>query len=173
MQKIEMPKDVQAMTVLVVDDDVEALEEMQDIVDLEGWNAIIADDVDMALEVLEWYPYIGVVVTDVHFRDPKGDMSNGIQLISRAKARYPDRGIKFILLSGDPDAAKSIEQLGAIEFLSKPLDADRLIAAIKPVEDEDAARFSGQPVSLDRLEVVQNTTQKLHDQRVMAKKVVQ
>lgn len=173
MQKIEIPKDVQAMTVLVVDDDAEALEEMQDIVDLEGWNAIIADDVDMALEVLEWYPDIGVVVTDVHFRDPTGDMSNGIQLISRAKARHPDRGIKFILLSGDPDAAKSIEQLGAIEFLSKPLDADRLIAAIKPVEEDDAARFSGQPVSLNHLEVVQDTTQKLHDQRVMAKKVAQ
>ena len=30
------------LTVLLVDDDKEALEELQDIVELEGWNAIIA-----------------------------------------------------------------------------------------------------------------------------------
>lgn len=170
MQKIEMHKDVQAMTVLVVDDDAEALEEMRDIVDLEGWNAIIADDVDMALEVLEWYPYISVVVTDVHFRDPTGDMSNGTQLISRAKARYPERGIKFILLSGDPDAGKSIEQVGAIEFLSKPLDADLLIAAVKSGAKHDGAKCAEQAVPSDHLGVVQATAQQLHDQRVMAKK---
>ena len=173
MQKIEMPKDVQAMTVLVVDDDAEALDEMQDIVDLEGWNAIIADDVDMALEVLEWYPYISVVVTDVHFRDPTGDMSNGAQLISRAKARYPDRGIKFILLSGDPDAAKSIEQVGAIEFLSKPLDADRLIAAIKSGAEGIAPSPSEPPAPSYLLQAVQDTTQRLHDQRVKAQEGAQ
>jgi len=168
MQKMPIPKDVQAMTVLVVDDDAEALEEMRDIVELEGWNAIIADDVDMALEVLEWYPFIGVVVTDVHFRDPTGDMSNGVQLISRAQARYPDRDINYIVLSGDPSAARSSEQVGAVEFLPKPLDADRLIAAIKSGAGTGMGKPDQEAEALDHLEIVQSTTQKLHEQRVQA-----
>jgi DNA-binding NtrC family response regulator len=166
MQKIAIPKDVQAMTVLVVDDDADALEEMRDIVELEGWNAIIADNVDMALEILEWYPFIGVVVTDVHFKDPSGDLSNGVQLVSRAQARYPDRDLNYIVLSGDPSAERSSEQVGAVEFLSKPLDADLLIAAIKSGAGTGIGAPSQEEGALDRLHVVQSTAQKLHDQHV-------
>lgn len=119
------------LTVLVVDDDRDALEELQDIVDLEGWSAIIADSVDMALEVLEWYPHIAVVVTDVHFVDPSGDTSNGFQLMSRAKARFPERALSFVVLSGDPSALQSTQQTGAVDFLSKPLDPEKLIEAVR------------------------------------------
>lgn len=168
MTDTDIPQDVQAMTVLVVDDDKDALEELQDIVGLEGWNAIIADSVDMALEVLEWYPFIGVVVTDVHFVDPSGDSSTGIQLISRAQARFSDRDLNFVVLSGDPSAVQSTEQIGAVEFLSKPLDADLLVEAIKAgagvgIGTPNCTR-SGQKL----LKRVQNVTQEMHDARVRA-----
>lgn len=171
MTNMNIPKDIQAMTVLVVDDDKDALEELQDIVDLEGWNAIIADSVDMALEVLEWYPFIGVVVTDVHFADPSGDSSNGIQLISRAQARFPDRDLNFVVLSGDPAAAKSSEQIGAVDFLSKPLDADLLIKAIKAGAGVGIGVPETTPRGEKLLKRIQTVTQDLHDARVMATEV--
>lgn len=159
------------LTVLVVDDDKAALEELQDIVDLEGWNAIIADSVDMALEVLEWYPHIGVVVTDVHFVDPSGDTSNGFQLMSRAKARFPERDLSFVVLSGDPAALESSRQTGAVDFLSKPLDPDQLIEAVRA--GAETAR-SAAPVQTrtetgeDLLKKVQRITQEVHVANVQA-----
>ena len=158
----------QQLTVLLVDDDRDALEELKDIVELEGWNAIIADSVDMALEVLEWYPFIGVVVTDVHFVDPSGDMSNGIQLVSRAQARFPGRDLNFIVLSGDPSALKSSVQIGAVDFLSKPLDADALIAAITAGAGEGMEYFDDPDRAENLLERVQNTTAELHAANVKA-----
>ncbi|MFS4582785.1 response regulator [Phaeobacter sp. C3_T13_0] len=159
------------LTVLVVDDDRDALEELQDIVDFEGWNAIIADSVDMALEVLEWYPHIGVVVTDVHFVDPSGDTSNGFQLMSRAEARFPERELSFVVLSGDPSAFKPTRQTSAVDFLSKPLDPDQLIAAVRAGAEtaKTAAPTPGRTVNgEDLLKKVQRITQEVHDANVQA-----
>ena len=153
------------LTVLVVDDDRDALEELQDIVDLEGWSAIIADSVDMALEVLEWYPHISVVVTDVHFVDPSGDTSNGFQLMSRAKARFPERELSFVVLSGGPSAQKSTQQTGAIDFLSNPLDPDQLISAVR-IGAEKAGTAAAPPAwaetGEDLLKKVQRITKEVH-----------
>lgn len=151
------------LTVLLVDDDKEALEELQDIIDLEGWNSIIAGDVDMALEVLEWYPYIGVVVSDVHFMDPTGDTSSGFQLVSRAKARFPDRDLAFILTSGDPWAFKGSDQIGAVDFLSKPLRSDDLVKSINAFAGRGAAVTDNPDRDENLLQKVQQTAQSLHD----------
>ncbi|MQY42759.1 response regulator [Epibacterium sp. SM1969] len=151
------------LTVLLVDDDKEALEELQDIIELEGWNSIIAGDVDMALEVLEWYPYIGVVVSDVHFMDPDGDTSSGFQLVSRAKARFPDRDLAFILSSGDPWAFKGTEQIGAVDFLSKPLVPDDLIDSVKSFAGRGAAVTNNPDRDENLLQKVQQTAQALHE----------
>ncbi len=157
-------KDCKAnLTVLLVDDDKEALEELQDIVELEGWTAIIAGSVDMALEVLEWYPYIGVVVTDVHFIDPSGDTSSGFQLVSRAQARFPDRDLSYIVTSGDPWAFNGSAQAGAVDFLSKPLEPDALIASIQAFAGNGAELTDNPDRDDNLLEKVQQTAQTLHE----------
>ncbi|WP_194269268.1 response regulator [Tritonibacter litoralis] len=152
------------LTVLLVDDDKEALEELQDIVELEGWNAIIAGSVDMALEVLEWYPYVGLVVSDVHFVDPSGDTSSGFQLVSRAQARFPDRDLSYIMTSGDPWAFDGSAQAGAVDFLSKPLVPDDLIQSIKAFAGKGAAQTDNPDRDENLLKKVQDTTQAMHDE---------
>ncbi|KMW59182.1 hypothetical protein AIOL_004163 [Candidatus Rhodobacter oscarellae] len=122
------------LTVLLADDDTDALEELADIVDLEGWKCLTAPDVDKALELIAANPAIKVVVTDVHFVDQAGETSNGLQLVSRAQARFADRGLSFVVLSGDPSALQSSIQIGAVDFLSKPLVAEDLVRAIKQAE---------------------------------------
>lgn len=151
------------LTVLLVDDDKDALEELQDIVELEGWTAIIAGSVDMALEVLEWYPYIGLVVTDVHFVDPSGDTSSGFQLISRAQARFPDRDLFYIVTSGDPWASSGSAQAGAVDFLSKPLEADALVASIHAFAGRGAELTDNPDRDENLLQKVQQTAQTLHE----------
>lgn len=117
--------------VLLVDDDQAALEELKEVVELEGWKAETATTVDDALKTLADDQGIAVVVSDYHFSQPEGDGANGIQFVSRAQARFHERKLSFIMLSGDPDVLKSSLQVGASKFLSKPLLVDDFIHAIK------------------------------------------
>lgn len=118
------------LTILIVDDDKTILEELQTVLQLQGWNPITADSVDMALEVLDWYKNIDVVLTDVNFREFSGDRSNGFQLISRASARFSERKIGFVIMSEDPFDLKPTLQTDAVDFLPKPIKSEDLIDAI-------------------------------------------
>ena len=118
------------LKVLLVDDDTTALEELTDVIELEGWTSETASSIETALEILEEDTSIQVVVTDVHFVDPSGKSANGIQFVSRAQARFPDRPLSYLVLSGDPQALQASVQVGAFNFLCKPFHADDLVDAI-------------------------------------------
>lgn len=132
------------LTVLLVDDDQDALEELRDIVELEGWKAVSAASVDAAMSLLESNSDVRVVVTDVHFIDESGEASNGFQLTSRAQARFWDRNLSFVVLSGDPGALKTSVQVGAVDFLSKPLVAEDLIESIKSAQSRGGEAATGE-----------------------------
>lgn len=116
-------------TVLLVEDDPEALEELSEIIELEGWRALTTNSAEKAMKILE-NREVDVVVTDVHFGKSSDGMTNGIQLVSRAQAKYPDRNLSFVVLSGDVDAVNSSLQTGAVDFLLKPIDSDDLVKAV-------------------------------------------
>lgn len=124
--------------VLLVDDDQEALEELKEIIDLEGWDAVTATDVDEALGELVSHRDISVVVSDFHFVEPNGDHTNGIQFVSRAQAQFAERNLSFVMLSGDPDVLKSSLQVGAFKFLNKPLVPDELVHTVKSAHARSA-----------------------------------
>lgn len=115
---------------LIVDDDHTALEEMCDIMETEGWESCSANSIETALNILETDRNIRVVVTDVHFVDPFGKAANGIQFVSRSQARFPDRPLSYLVLSGDPEAELASEQVGALQFLRKPLLGEDLVEAV-------------------------------------------
>jgi len=122
--------DKDATKVLLVEDDAAVLEELYDVIQFEGWKPIVASSVEVAMKLLEADPDIRVVVTDVHFAG--GNKSaNGIQFVSRARAKFPDRALTYVVLSGDPEKAKSSNQEGAFMFLPKPLNPERLIVTIE------------------------------------------
>lgn len=138
--RVRRSVDVPPLKVLLVEDDAALLEELSEIVELEGWKPVAIQNVDTALNFLHTDPNVRVVVTDVHFKDNAGHAANGIQLVSRARARFADRSISYIVLSGDPDAVISSEQEGAFKFLPKPLVPEDLIATItSAIAQDDAA----------------------------------
>jgi len=114
----------------LVEDDAAVLEELYDVIQLEGWTPLAAPNVEAAMKLLQATPDIRVVVTDVHFASDKG-CANGIQFVSRARAKFADRSLTYVVLSGDPDKVRSSQEEGAFKFLPKPLDSDRLIATIE------------------------------------------
>lgn len=120
----------EALKILLVEDDPAVLEELHDVIQLEGWRPLVAPSVEIAMSLLEAEPDIRVVVTDVHFVGHK-DRANGIQFVSRARAKFADRTLTFVVLSGDPDKANSSDQEGAFMFLPKPLDSQKLVETIE------------------------------------------
>lgn len=118
-----------AIKVLLVDDDPAILEELHDVIETEGWTPITASSVDDAMQFLQTDQSIRVVVTDVHFGSGP-DCANGIQFVSRARAKFANRALSYVVLSGDQDQVFSSKDEGAFKFLPKPPVPQRLVDTI-------------------------------------------
>ncbi|MCC6736984.1 MAG: response regulator [Bauldia sp.] len=113
-------------TVLVVDDDVTAAEELGDMVSLAGWNAEAATGAEEALERLGARPDIGVVITDLFMTGPSGfDL---IQRSRRALAEPP----AFVIVTAHPayDLAVRAIHNEVVDFVEKPVSGPALRAAL-------------------------------------------
>lgn len=146
-------------SVLVLDDDTEALEEIQEILELEDLYSVSAFTVDRALDQLEAFPSLSIVVTDVHIITPEGQMTSGIDFINEARLRYPGRALSFIVLSGDAGAITASIELGAVDFLTKPLMPEALLTAVRwaVISDEQ----DGDDLSTKLIRKVEETTRSL------------
>ncbi|GAA3407478.1 response regulator [Paenibacillus hodogayensis] len=84
----------------------------------------VSEDGEQALERMEAAPP-DVLVTDIGMA-----MMDGIELIRRVKARFPDT--KCIILSGlsEFQYAQEAIKLGVVEYVLKPLDIDELTAVV-------------------------------------------
>jgi CheY-like chemotaxis protein len=50
----------------------------------------------------------------------------GLELLRRIKAERPDKGVLMITAYGDDETRQKAEQLGADQFVTKPIDFDSL-----------------------------------------------
>jgi CheY-like chemotaxis protein len=51
---------------------------------------------------------------------------DGIDLLGEIRRRYPDMPVMMVTAYGDDERRRRAKELGAAEFLSKPIDFDRL-----------------------------------------------
>jgi two-component system response regulator RegA len=84
--------------------------------------------------------------------DLKMPGGSGLTLVERLKQRNPR--IRIVVLTGFASVATAVEaiKLGAIHYLSKPADADEIVAAFGREQGDTAAEVSSQPLSVGRLE---------------------
>lgn len=121
--------------VYVIDDDAAMRDSLNFLLDSAGFAVTLFDD---ALAFLEALPGLGFgcVVSDV--RMPGLD---GIELLKRMKARQSPFPIVIMTGHGDVPLAVEAMKLGAVDFLEKPFDDDRLTAMI------DAALRQAEPAA--------------------------
>ncbi|MCA3255921.1 MAG: response regulator [Alphaproteobacteria bacterium] len=127
-------------TVLLVDDEPDALEECAAIVEDSGYPWVAARSGEEALAILETTPSIGIVMTDV--RMPGMD---GIALISAIHERYQtDRNIRTVVITGHAslDLAVQAMRYDAVDFLSKPASRAEFVDALMRA---DQARAGAPP----------------------------
>lgn len=112
-------------TVVVVDDDVSVRESLELLIQNEGWQAALFES---AQEFLTQLPTVvpSCLILDVNLPDLSGlDIQ---QRISDEKSATP---IIFITGYGDIPTSVRAMKAGAAEFLTKPLDDEIMIQAIR------------------------------------------
>ena len=135
---MNMPKNQDAPTILVVDDDEAVGTVLSAIIQQGGMNAEAVLGGPEALQRLERRPY-EAVITDL--RMPGID---GMTLLRRIRRRWPDTPVVMLTAHGSVDMAVEAMKLGAAEFMLKPFDREEILQVVRRVT-RAAARTSSQP----------------------------
>ncbi|NOT35146.1 MAG: sigma-54-dependent Fis family transcriptional regulator [Candidatus Eisenbacteria bacterium] len=123
------------MRVLVVDDHIASAEGLRDYLVEWGHEARTAGSVAEALELLSsWRPE--AIVSDLRMEPGPG----GLELLRQVRAQDP--WIGFIMLTGHGSIDVAVEAVreGAFDFLTKPVDIDRLELLIARLSERNEMR---------------------------------
>ena len=131
-------------TLLIVEDDKSFLQRLARAMEGRGFSVAIAESVSEGLLQVEKSPPAYAVV-DMRLGD-----GTGLDVISALKRRRPDA--RGIILTGYGNIATAVTavKLGAVDYLSKPADADDVVAALLALEGRKAEPPEN-PMSADRV----------------------
>ncbi len=114
-----------ASTILVIDDDASVQDIMQRFLSREGFNVILAASGQAGLKLArEQAP-------DVILLDVRMPNMNGWEVLSRLKADPELASIPVVMVTIEDDKALGTA-LGAVDYLLKPVDHDRLLTLLQP-----------------------------------------
>lgn len=131
-------------SLLIVEDDKSFLQRLARAMEGRGFAVTTAESVADGLTQLETTSPAFAVV------DMRLDDGNGLEVISALKRRRPDA--RAIILTGYGNIATAVNavKLGAVDYLSKPVDADDVVAALLALEGRKAEPPEN-PMSADRV----------------------
>ena len=136
--------DLTERSLLIVEDDKSFLQRLARAMESRGFEVTTAESVsDGLLQVERTAPAFAVI--DMRLGD-----GTGLDVISALKQRRPEA--RAIILTGYGNIATAVTavKLGAIDYLSKPADADEIYAALMQQKDERAEPLEN-PMSADRM----------------------
>jgi two-component system, NtrC family, nitrogen regulation response regulator NtrX len=112
-------------TILIVDDDKSVRESLKMILEYDHYEVEFAENGEQGLQKLERLP------VDVLLLDVKMSGMDGIEVLT--KIRQKNEKLPVIMISGHGTIETAVEatKLGAFDFLSKPLDRDKLLVTIR------------------------------------------
>jgi len=130
-------------TLLIVDDDKPFLQRLARAMQTRGFTVRTAESVADGLMQLE-IASPAFAVVDLRLGD-----GNGLDVISALKARRPDA--RAIVLTGYGNIATAVNavKLGAVDYLSKPVDADHVVHAL--LNGDRAVEPPEKPMTPDRI----------------------
>jgi two-component system response regulator RegA len=136
-----MPAD---RSLLIVENDKSFLQRLARAMESRGFTVTTAESVADGLTQLETISPAFAVV-DMRLED-----GNGLDVISALKRRRPDA--RAIILTGYGNIATAVNavKLGAVDYLSKPVDADDVVAALLALDGRKAEPPEN-PMSADRV----------------------
>ncbi|CAB1369806.1 response regulator transcription factor [Denitratisoma oestradiolicum] len=139
---------------LLVDDDPTFTRIAARALERRGFEVVVANDAETALSLA--HPGVDYAVVDLVI-----GTDSGLALVPRLKAALPQ--LRIVVLTGYASIATAVEaiKLGADNYLTKPAEADAIVAALQGKAPNPNQPPSTEPLSVARLEWE-------HIQRVLA-----
>ncbi|WGD49961.1 response regulator FixJ [Bradyrhizobium sp. CB1650] len=129
--------------VYVIDDDEAMRDSLNFLLDSSGFSVTLFDSAQAFLDALPGLAF-GCVVSDV--RMPGID---GIELLKRMKARQTPFPTLIMTGHGDVPLAVEAMKLGAVDFLEKPFEDERLTAMIESAIRQAAPAAKNEAIAQD------------------------
>jgi two-component system nitrogen regulation response regulator NtrX len=125
-----------ALDILIVDDEKDIRELVAGVLSDEGYECRTAGDSTRALELVdERRP--SLVLLDVWLH---GSAMDGLELLDAIKLREPDMPVIIFSGHGNIDTAVSAVSRGAMDFLEKPFEAERLLLLVERATETERLR---------------------------------
>ncbi len=133
-----------ALEVLVVDDEADIRELVSGVLEDEGYAVRTAADSTQTLDAIE-ERRPSMVLLDVWLQGSKLD---GLQLLQEIKQRDPTLPVLVISGHGNLDTAVAAVREGAIDFIEKPFEAERLIYLVDRATETERLRRENETLRL-------------------------
>lgn len=121
-----------ARSVLIVDDNVDLAENICEILEEEGLEAVMAESAEQALRLMEDTSF-SLVISDIRMAG-----MTGVELLRRVSTRWPETPVVLMTAYARDRTVQDARREGAVEVLRKPLDVGALVELV----DEIGARRS-------------------------------
>ncbi|NEX93081.1 ActR/PrrA/RegA family redox response regulator transcription factor [Caulobacter sp. 17J65-9] len=131
-------------TVLVMDDDAPLRTRLGRALETRGFEVVQAGTVTEAVEQVRAKPP-AFAVLDMRLED-----GNGLQVVQAINERRPDAKVVMLTGYGNIATAVAAVKAGAVDYLSKPADADDVVRALL-ARPEDKPAPPDNPMSADRV----------------------
>lgn len=133
-------------SLLLVDDDPVFCEVLANALTDRHYSVTVAHDVPSALRKLE------INIPDFAIIDLNMPGPSGLELVAKLHKLNQDTNV--VVLTGYASIATAVEaiKLGATHYLTKPADADEIVAAFHRHSGESQTPVSVKPISINRLE---------------------
>ena len=116
--------------ILVIDDERSIRNTLKEILEYEKFDVEVAEDGFVALEKLETTKF-DLILCDIKM--PKMD---GMEVLGKIHEKDPDATVVMISGHGSIETAVEATKKGAYDFISKPLDLNRLLITIRNATDK-------------------------------------
>lgn len=133
-------------SILLVDDDEVFCGALSRALQRRGFTVYEAHNQQQAIESAEaFHPQYAVV-------DLKLGTESGLNVVTELKLRLAP--IRMVVLTGYASIATAVEaiKLGAVHYLTKPAEADDVIAALEKTEGDSNIEVPSEPMSVKRMQ---------------------
>lgn len=129
-----------ALDILIVDDEEDIRDLVAGVLEDEGYAARTAGNATAALEAIaERRP--SLVLLDVWLQ---GSSMDGLEILEEIKRRDPTIPVLMISGHGNIDTAVAAIRKGAVDFIEKPFEADRLLHLVSRATETERLRRENQ-----------------------------
>ena len=118
------PDAASAGTILIIDDEFEIRESLQTLLEMEGYEVEVAGDGEDGLSHIATRPF-DLVLLDFALPD-----RNGLEILADIRERSPELAVIMITAYGTVENAVNAMQGGAVNFVQKPWQNEKLLADV-------------------------------------------